>query len=202
MPKLIIHHPDGTQAKYGLNGPGFSIGRAADNDIVLPPGASSSHHAVIRLNETGDYTVTDLDSTNKTQVNGRAVQTSPLRHGDSLIFGDIAASYFSEIPVTGAGYEDPPTQIYEPRGTSHAARASSPVPVQSQVVPQAYVRQPAPQSLHRPMRRGGGSGDGGCFSIIVMGFVIPAAFFCGLVVRHHQTTNTWFWDYLRNYLHN
>ncbi|RYD33760.1 MAG: FHA domain-containing protein [Verrucomicrobiaceae bacterium] len=200
MPKLIIHHPDGTQAKYGLNGPGFSIGRAADNDIVLPPGAASSQHAVIRLNETGDYTVTDLDSTNKTQVNGRAVQTSPLRHGDSLVFGDIAASYFSEIPVTGAGYEDPPTQIYEPRGTSHAARASSPVPVQAPVIPQAYIPQQA-HSLHRPARRGGASGDGGCFSIIVMGFVIPAAFFCGLVVRHHQTTNTWFWDYLRDYLH-
>ncbi|MDB6134401.1 MAG: hypothetical protein JWM59_2644 [Verrucomicrobiales bacterium] len=200
MPKLIIHHPDGTQAKYGLNGPGFSIGRAADNDIVLPPGASSSQHAVIRLNETGDYTVTDLDSTNKTQVNGRAVQTSPLRHGDSLIFGDIAASYFSEIPVTGTDYEDPPTQIYEKPGATRSSRAPSPAPVQAPAVPQAYLPQPA-HSLHRPGRRSSASGDGGCFSIIVMGFVIPAAFFCGLVVRHHQSTNTWFWDYLRDYLH-
>ena len=76
MPKIIIHHPDGTSAKYGLNGPSFTIGRAEGNDILLPAGAASSHHAVMKLSETGDFTVTDLESTNKTKVNGRAIQTS------------------------------------------------------------------------------------------------------------------------------
>jgi len=33
MPKIIIHHPDGTQVKYGLNGKAFTIGRAENNDI-------------------------------------------------------------------------------------------------------------------------------------------------------------------------
>ncbi|MES2709610.1 MAG: FHA domain-containing protein [Verrucomicrobiota bacterium] len=197
MPKLLINLPDGTQAKYGLNGPSFTIGRAADNDIVLPAGAASSHHAVIRLNETGDYTVTDLDSTNKTQVNGRPVQTSPLRHGDALMFGDVPANYFSEIPVSAPYYEDQPTQIYERPGAgvgiSPPAKAASPPP--------AHVYVPASaHNIHRPVRRAN-SGDGGCFSLIVMGFVIPAAFFCGLVARHHQTTGTWFWDYVREYLH-
>ena len=73
MPKIIIHHADGTSVKYGLNGPSFTIGRAEGNDIILPAGAASSHHAVLKLNETGDFTVTDLESTNKTKVNGRAM---------------------------------------------------------------------------------------------------------------------------------
>lgn len=193
MPKLLINLPDGTQAKYGLNGPSFTIGRAADNDIVLPDGAASSHHAIIRLNESGDYTVSDLDSTNKTQVNGRAVQTSPLRHGDSLMFGDIPANYFSEIPASGPSYEDQPTQIYERPGLVNPAKSGTAPPAHVYVPPSA-------QSLHRPVRRGN-SGDGGCFTIIVMAFVLPTAFFCGLVARHHQSTGTWFWDYLRDYLH-
>lgn len=194
MPKLLINHPDGNQAKYGLNGPSFTIGRAEDNDIILPAGAASSHHAVIRLNETGDFTVTDLDSTNKTQVNGRPVQTSPLRHGDVLIFGDITANYFSEIPASGPYQDDQPTQIYERPG---ATAQPKPVAVSPAHV---YVPPSAAQSLHRPVRRSS-SGEGGCFSLIVMGFVLPAAFFCGLVARHHQSTGTWFWDYIRDYLH-
>src|SRR5262245_36467404 len=64
MPKIILHHPDGTSVKYGLNGSVFTIGRAENNDIVLKDGSSSSSHAVLKLTDCGDFSVTDLESTN------------------------------------------------------------------------------------------------------------------------------------------
>jgi FHA domain len=195
MPKIIIHHPDGTSAKYGLNGPTFTIGRAAGNDIVLPAGAASSHHAVLNLNETGDYTVTDLESTNKTKVNAVPIQTRPLRSGDTLLFGDIAGEYVSEIVSKLPLGDDQPTQIYD--------RSALPA-----ALPEPRVKPPgviiAPQVIHRPVsttaRRSTHSSDGGCFALIVFAFVLPAAFFAGLVIRHHQDKGQWFWSFLTNYM--
>ena len=69
MPKILIHYPDGTTAKFGLNGKLFTIGRADNNDIVLRDGASSSYHAVLKLTDCGDFAVSDLESTNHTKVN-------------------------------------------------------------------------------------------------------------------------------------
>lgn len=201
MPKIIIHHPDGTSAKYGLNGPSFTIGRAEGNDIVLPAGAASSHHALLKMNETGDFTVTDLESTNKTMVNGRAIQTSPLRHGDSLVFGDIAAEYHSEIAAAGTSYyEDHPTQIYETRGRAPVAPYSPATPQPAESTRAAPVTL-VPQVIHRPSsttaRKRARSQDDGCFTLIVFAFVLPAAFFTGLVIRHHQDRSQWLWDYVQ-----
>lgn len=201
MPKIIIHHPDGSSAKYGLNGPSFTIGRASGNDIVLPAGAASSHHAVLKMNETGDFTITDLESTNKTKVNGRAVQTSPLRNGDTLMFGDIAADYQSEI-VPAPYQDDAPTQIYESRNAPPIV-AGVPTASGSNAGP-ARVTVIAPQVIARPAsttaRRSTHSSDGGCFALVVFAFVLPAAFFVGVVIRHHQDKGEWFWNYFQNYL--
>lgn len=201
MPKIIIHHADGTSVKYGLNGPSFTIGRAEGNDIILPAGAASSHHAVLKLNETGDFTVTDLESTNKTKVNGRAVQTSPLLHGDSLVFGDIAADYQSDIPASGNHYEDQPTQIYEHTGPA-AVLPVVPSPVTAKAAPKVVTV--VPHVIHRPSstmaRRSTHSSDGGCFALVVFSFVLPAAFAVGLIIRHHQDQGEWFWLYLQRYL--
>jgi hypothetical protein len=76
---------------YGL-GSGISIGRAADNDIVIDDGFVSSHHA--RL--VPPATLVDLDSTNGTLVNGRALQGRVrLRNGDQFQFGATVFRYES-----------------------------------------------------------------------------------------------------------
>lgn len=202
MPKIIIHHPDGTSAKYGLNGPSFTIGRAEGNDIMLPPGAASSHHAVLKANESGDFTITDLESTNKTKVNGRAIQTSPLKDGDVLVFGDIEADYQSDVASSGSYRDDQATQIYEqpvpgsavpPAGVARVTVAAAPKVVT--VVPRVISRP-----VSTTARRSTHSSDGGCFALIVLSFVLPAAFFVGLVIRHHQDKGEWFWSYLQRHL--
>ncbi len=194
MPKIIIHLPDGSSAKYGLNGPTFTIGRAADNDIVLPPGAASSHHAVLRVSEGGDFVLTDLESTNQTKVNGQAVELRVLEHGDGLLFGDVRAEYHSEVAVRVVRMEEQPTRIYEQGAPGAPAAAARPAPV---VLAPASVQRPVSTTA----RRSSHSQDGGCFALVVFALVLPAAFFGGLVLRHHQEKGEWFWNYLANYLH-
>ena len=205
-PKLILRLPDGSHAEYILNEASFSIGRSSGNDIVLPAGAASGHHAVFKLNETGDFTITDLESTNKTMVNGRAVQTTPLRNGDSLLFGDIAAEYHSGTGGKTPYHEDHPTQIYEQRHDFAAPSASPPTGAAAQSIPAGSgpgvaVPRVIQRSVSTTARRRSKSADGGCFSIIVLACVLPVAFFAGLVLRHHQDKGEWFWNYLQRYLH-
>jgi YD repeat-containing protein len=66
----------------------LSLGREADNDLVLLDQKASRHHAV--LNRQGvAYQIIDLNSSNGTHVNGqRIVQPTTLKNGDILLIGD------------------------------------------------------------------------------------------------------------------
>ncbi|MDP9354024.1 MAG: DUF3662 domain-containing protein [Chloroflexota bacterium] len=63
-----------------------TVGRALDNDIVVESGDVSRHHAKLEYSNA-QLRVTDLDSTNGTRVNGKAVRTHPLTLGDEITFG-------------------------------------------------------------------------------------------------------------------
>jgi tRNA A-37 threonylcarbamoyl transferase component Bud32 len=61
--QLVVARAGATPVTYPLAGDTISIGRAADNDIVLTEGGVSRYHA--RLDRSGQgWTVTDLGSTN------------------------------------------------------------------------------------------------------------------------------------------
>lgn len=70
-----------------------TIGRRADNDLVLQDGHVSRVHAVLR--KVGPLLViTDLSSTSGTTVNGEDVTGSAVvRHGDTLGFGPVEARF-------------------------------------------------------------------------------------------------------------
>ena len=64
------------------------IGRALDNDIVVPDASVSRHHANIEARD-GGYMVRDLGSQNGTWIHGERVgEGAAIAHGDSLRFGD------------------------------------------------------------------------------------------------------------------
>ncbi|WP_063713051.1 FHA domain-containing protein [Nocardia jiangxiensis] len=63
------------------------VGRAADNDIVVPDLMVSRHHAEVRVIGEGKYRVVDLDSHNGTYVNGARVDVADLSEGDSIGMG-------------------------------------------------------------------------------------------------------------------
>ncbi|MEV0029992.1 FHA domain-containing protein [Nocardia sp. NPDC050793] len=63
------------------------IGRAADNDIVVPDLMVSRYHSELRVIGEGRYRIVDLDSHNGTYVNGHRVGTADLAESDSIGMG-------------------------------------------------------------------------------------------------------------------
>jgi hypothetical protein len=72
---------------FPLRQSGVSIGRAADNDIVLQDVSVSGCHA--RIEQRGAMVVlTDMNSSNGTVVNGQRVQQVQLAGGETILLGD------------------------------------------------------------------------------------------------------------------
>lgn len=70
----------------------ISVGRAANQDIVLRDASVSKSHAWFQIDEAGAFHVADSGSTNGTQVNSRALEpraTFAVQPGDVIVFGSI-----------------------------------------------------------------------------------------------------------------
>ena len=71
---------------FYLNKPTINIGRAANNDIMIPEQTISNRHASITI-ENGSFFLTDLGSTNGTFLNGTRIDRGILKKGDVIKFG-------------------------------------------------------------------------------------------------------------------
>jgi hypothetical protein len=102
-----------------------TLGRRPYNDIVIDNLAVSGEHAVLQM--TGaDVFIEDLNSTNGTYINGKAVKKQLLAHNDTVEIGKYKIKYLVD---DGADYEK--TMILKP-GTypgSHGAPLSRPAPL-------------------------------------------------------------------------
>jgi ABC-type multidrug transport system ATPase subunit/pSer/pThr/pTyr-binding forkhead associated (FHA) protein len=94
---LLIRVPNQAPVSQAVSKPVFTLGRAADNDLVLNYPTVSNYHA--RLEQRGtSYHVIDLGSTNGTTVNGQRIalqQPQPLQAGDILRIGDLQGNSIS-----------------------------------------------------------------------------------------------------------
>ncbi|MCL2584870.1 MAG: DUF1707 domain-containing protein [Streptosporangiales bacterium] len=83
------------------SGTSFTIGRDRECDLTLEDPTVSREHAILQrasADEADSWTLTDLDSTNGTRVNGWRVRgTAPVRAGDIVRFGE------SEHTLTPSG---------------------------------------------------------------------------------------------------
>ncbi len=81
---------EGRTANYmPLTDPIITLGRGADNDMVLPSDGVSRHHARFQASETG-WTVVDLGGLNGTFVDGRRIRPNelkPLKSGTHVQVG-------------------------------------------------------------------------------------------------------------------
>ena len=74
--------------RFELSSTETLIGRNPTTDITLLDEGISREHAVILLDEdSGVYTVEDLQSTNGTKVNGKRVRSAALSDGDEIELG-------------------------------------------------------------------------------------------------------------------
>lgn len=75
------HHPVANEV--------MRIGRNANNDLQLNNDSVSGFHAEIHRNRSGDFTITDLNSTNGILVNDQEVKSQVLAEGDILEIGEV-----------------------------------------------------------------------------------------------------------------
>ncbi|HSH84338.1 MAG TPA: FHA domain-containing protein [Guyparkeria sp.] len=80
--------PDIEGQRFTLRVGRQTIGRRADNDIVLDEPSVSSSHAWI-LNQQGHHVVMNMLSTNGTFVNDQRVHEATLKHGDRIRLGQV-----------------------------------------------------------------------------------------------------------------
>lgn len=90
-----------------------TLGRRPYNDIVIDNLAVSGEHAVLQM-VGADVFIEDLNSTNGTYINGKAVKKQLLSHNDTVEIGKYKIKFLVE---DGTDYEK--TMIMKP-GATHA----------------------------------------------------------------------------------
>jgi pSer/pThr/pTyr-binding forkhead associated (FHA) protein len=84
---------DASGQKFALKAGGVTqIGRALDNDIVVPHSSVSRHHAGIESSK-GTFAIKDLNSQNGSWVGGKRVTSANIADGDSIRVGDAAFTF-------------------------------------------------------------------------------------------------------------
>ena len=91
-----------------------TLGRRPYNDIVIDNLAVSGEHAVLQM-VGADVFIEDLNSTNGTYINGKAVKKQLLTHNDTVEIGKYKIKYLVE---DGTDYEK--TMIMKPGSTPQA----------------------------------------------------------------------------------
>jgi pilus assembly protein CpaF len=108
---IIISEKGGAERKESFDKNEINVGRVQGNDLTLPKGNVSKHHARL-LYRDGRFIVTDLKSTNGTYVNGRKIaQATIVREGDKIYIGDFVlrldtAATSAEAPAAEGSSND------------------------------------------------------------------------------------------------
>ena len=84
--RLVGIHGELTGRCFDLGTAPLTMGRGADNHVILSTRLASRHHAELRP-DGGGWTLHDGGSTNGTAVNGRRVRSHRVRPGDEIAIG-------------------------------------------------------------------------------------------------------------------
>jgi pilus assembly protein CpaF len=151
---IIISEKGGAERRETFDKNEINVGRVQGNDLMLPKGNVSKHHARLLFRD-GRFIVTDLKSTNGTYVNGRKIaQATIVREGDKIYIGDFVlrletngAGAAAQEPTSGG--DDDKLQTLGRGEPAPAARPAAPPLNPSAVTLQAPIHPPG-ASLPRP----------------------------------------------------
>jgi hypothetical protein len=79
---------------FNISQPVTTVGRGADNNLILSNESVSRHHVKITFTGAG-FEIQDLGSTNKVIVNGRFVQQTMLNSGDIIGLGEMVLYFYN-----------------------------------------------------------------------------------------------------------
>jgi len=113
MSKLILSLDGALLGEYPLEKKYVTIGRRATNDIQIDNLAVSGDHA--RVITVGDESLLeDMDSTNGSTLNGRAIQKQSLQHGDVIGIGKYQLKFINESGTSPAPGDFENTILVQP----------------------------------------------------------------------------------------
>src|SRR5687767_14977940 len=144
MPKMIVSIDGVVIKEVQLTKDRTTLGRRPYNDIVIDNLAVSGEHAVLQL--TGnDVFLEDLNSTNGTYVNGKAVKKQLLQNNDTVEIGkykikfinEAAGATFDKTVIMKAGMVPPPV-VAKPAAAPAAAGAAA-APAHAEVATAAAI---------------------------------------------------------------
>lgn len=118
MPKMIVSIDEVVIKEVQLTKDKTTLGRRPYNDIVIDNLAVSGEHAILQMSG-GEVVLEDLNSTNGTYLNGKAVKKQQLQNGDSIEIGKY------KIKFVGDGEADnfDKTMVVKARPTGGAPSA-------------------------------------------------------------------------------
>ncbi|HYD76149.1 FHA domain-containing protein [Ramlibacter sp.] len=130
MPKMIVSIDGVVIKEVQLTKDRTTLGRRPYNDIVIDNLAVSGEHAVLQLTGNEVY-LEDLNSTNGTYINGKAVKKQLLQNNDTVEIGKYKIKYINEVPgatfektmIMKAGMVPPP--VAKPAGAATAPSAAA-----------------------------------------------------------------------------
>ncbi len=96
---LKVKQNNGQIQDYQFHEDPIHIGRGPNSQLFLPGRTVSKHHAVIFSTENGKWMVEDLDSANKTFLNGEAVHKAEIKTGDCIKITDFEIEVNLETPT-------------------------------------------------------------------------------------------------------
>jgi pSer/pThr/pTyr-binding forkhead associated (FHA) protein len=114
MGKLVVSLDGVVIKEVQLTKDKTTLGRRPYNDIVIDNLAVSGEHAVLQM-VGQDVFIEDLNSTNGTYINGKAVKKQLLQHNDTVEIGKYKIKYLS---VESSDYEK--TMIIKPGAAATA----------------------------------------------------------------------------------
>ncbi len=172
MPRLVVSI-DGVVIKEApLVKEHTAVGRRPYNDVVIDNLAVSGEHAVFHLTG-GEVEVEDLNSTNGTYVNGKAVKRQALRSGDTVEVGKYKIRFLNEEEAPA--FEK--TMLFKP-GMLPPQKAAAPAPVPA---------APAPAILSAAVRVLSGPAAGREVALLKVVTTIgkPGVAVASITKRHH-----------------
>ena len=155
MAKLVVSLDGVVIKEVQITKDKTTLGRRPYNDIVIDNLAVSGEHAVLQM-VASDVFIEDLNSTNGTYINGKAVKKQLLAHNDTVEIGKYKIKYLLD---DSADYEK--TQILRPGSSVHAhAPAPSAAAAPQYAAAPAFAPMPSVYGAGSQQRGGASSGFG------------------------------------------
>lgn len=153
---IIINEKGGAERRESFDKNEINVGRVQGNDLMLPKGNVSKHHARLLFRD-GRFIVTDLKSTNGTYVNGRKIaQATIVREGDKIYIGDFVLRL--EANDAAAQAEEEPTGNGQEESIRTLAREQGNVPGRPPPAPAVTLKAPThPPGAPLPRPQGQGA---------------------------------------------